>query len=175
MLGASGAVGQIAVQAARAMGAGKVVGAARSPEGIERLEGIGLDAVVSTEGTDLGERLVAVAEGGFDLCLDLVYGPPLLAALGAMAPLGRIVQVGNAAAPAVELPAGALRARNLSLIGYSSMRLSPDELAATYRKVVGAFAAGEVKIEVERFSIDEVGSAWSRQAGSPHRKLIVVP
>jgi len=175
VLGASGVVGQIAVQAARVMGAGLVVGSARSQEGIEHLEGLALDAVIPTEVEDLAERLAAVADGGFDVCVDLVYGPSLLAALGAMASLGRIVQVGNAAAATVELPAGALRARNLSLIGYSSMRLSPDELAMTYRKVIHAFGTGDVRIEVEEFSIDEVGSAWSRQAGSPHRKLIVVP
>jgi NADPH:quinone reductase-like Zn-dependent oxidoreductase len=174
VLGASGAVGQIAVQIARSMGAARVVGAARSAEGIARLEGLGLEAVIAIEGEGLGDRLAA-ADGGFDVCLDLIYGPPLLAALGAMAPLGRVVQIGNAAAPAVELPAGLLRARNLSLIGYSGMRLSPAELAATYRKIADAFAAGEVKIEVEEFPLEEVGSAWARQAASPHRKLIVVP
>ncbi len=176
VLGASGVVGQIAVQIARAIGAGTVVGAARSATGLERLEGLGLDAVVAIEdGPEWGERLAATVEGGFDVCLDLIWGPPLLVALGAMAPLGRVVQVGNAAAPELSLPAGALRARNLSLIGYSSMRLAPEELAATYGKVADRFASGDAKIELAEFALDEAGSAWALQADSPHRKLIVVP
>jgi len=175
VLGASGAVGQIAVQAAKVLGAGLVVGAARSAEGIDRLRRLELDATVEIEGDGLADRLATAAEGGFDVCIDLIYGPALLAALGAMAPLGRVVQIGNAAAPTLELPAGALRARNLSLIGYSSARLSPDEAAATYRKVADRFVAGDLKIELEELSLEEVGSAWSRQAGSPHRKLVVIP
>jgi len=176
VLGASGAVGQIAVQVARVLGAGRVVGAARSAGGIARLERLGLDAVVAIEeGGEWGERLTAAADGGFDVCLDLLWGPPFLAALGAMAPLGRIVQVGNAAAPEVGFPAGALRGRNLSLIGYTSMRLAPETMATTYRSVAARIASGDVKIELDELPLEQVGFAWSRQADSPHRKLIIVP
>ena len=37
MLAASGVLGQIAVQAAKSLGAARVVAAARSPEGLERM------------------------------------------------------------------------------------------------------------------------------------------
>src|SRR5688572_29850446 len=47
VLWASGVVGQIAVQAAKLLGAGRVVAAARSPEGPERASGLGSDAPVS--------------------------------------------------------------------------------------------------------------------------------
>jgi NADPH:quinone reductase-like Zn-dependent oxidoreductase len=176
VLGASGAVGQIAIQAARLLGACRVVGAARSEEGLERVAELSVDATVALDGgADLGARLSAAADDGFDVCIDLVYGPPLLASLGAMAPLGRIVQVGSAAAPDVTLPAAALRARNLLLTGYTSARLSPEQRAATYLAVAGAFAAGSVAIEIEEIPLDNAAEAWSRQAGSPHRKLVVVP
>lgn len=176
VLGASGAVGQIAVQAARLLGAGRVVAAARSKAGLEHAAGLGADATVALDGgEDLGERLAAAAAGGFDVCIDLVYGGPLLAALGAMAPLGRIVQIGSAAAPDLVLPAAGLRSRNLALIGYSAARLSAAEREATYREVLGRFVTGELEIETEEVPLAEIGDAWARQAQSPHRKLIIVP
>ena len=46
VLGASGVVGQIAVQAAKLLGAGRVVAAARSEEALERARELGADATV---------------------------------------------------------------------------------------------------------------------------------
>lgn len=176
VLGASGAVGQIAVQAARLLGASRVVAAARSAAGLERAAELGADAAVRLDGgDDLGERLLATAAGGFDVCLDLVYGPALLAALGAMAPLGRVVQVGAAAAPEIVLPAGALRARNSSLVGYTSARLTAAERADIYLEVARGFAAGSLRLETEELPLEQIGDAWASQAGSPHRKLVIVP
>src|SRR4051795_6945879 len=59
VLGASGVVGQIAVQAARLLDAGRVVAAARSPEGLDRARELGADAVVSLAAAaeDLPEML----------------------------------------------------------------------------------------------------------------------
>src|SRR5215211_2905001 len=46
ILGASGVVGQIGVQAAKLLGAGRVVAAARSEDGLERARALGADATV---------------------------------------------------------------------------------------------------------------------------------
>ena len=46
ILGASGVVGQIGVQAAKLLGAGRVVAAARDATGLERAAALGADAVV---------------------------------------------------------------------------------------------------------------------------------
>ena len=52
MLGASGNVGQIAVQAARLLGAGRVVAACRDPHGRARAAELGADAVADLSGDD---------------------------------------------------------------------------------------------------------------------------
>ncbi len=46
VLGATGAVGQVAVQLAKLLGAGRVVGAGRNAERLERVRELGADAVV---------------------------------------------------------------------------------------------------------------------------------
>src|SRR3954447_7591405 len=59
VLGASGVVGQIAVQGARLLGAGRVVAAARSADGRERAQALGADAALdlAAEHDDLVEAL----------------------------------------------------------------------------------------------------------------------
>ena len=52
VLGASGVLGQIAVQAAKALGAARVVAAARSQEGLERCLALGADAAVVLDDSD---------------------------------------------------------------------------------------------------------------------------
>src|SRR5829696_4452565 len=52
VLGASGAVGSIAVQAAKLLGAGRVVAAARPSAGLQALLGRGADAVVELGGDE---------------------------------------------------------------------------------------------------------------------------
>ena len=52
VLGATGAVGSVAVQAAKLLGAGRVVAADRPGERLQRLLERGADAVVEIDGTD---------------------------------------------------------------------------------------------------------------------------
>jgi len=66
ILGATGTLGQIALQLARGLGAGKVVGAARSAEALGRLKSRGLaDEVVTLGGSDDVAALKDAADGGF--------------------------------------------------------------------------------------------------------------
>lgn len=84
VLGASGVVGQIAVQAARLMGAGRVVAAARSDDGLERARELGADAVVPIGRVD--DLALAFREScgdGPDVVVDPVWGEPAAAALDA--------------------------------------------------------------------------------------------
>src|SRR5690606_14063798 len=65
ILGATGTLGQIALQLARSMGAGKVVGAARSAEALIGLKSRGIaDEIVTLGGTDDGGALKDAACGG---------------------------------------------------------------------------------------------------------------
>jgi NADPH:quinone reductase-like Zn-dependent oxidoreductase len=75
ILGATGVVGTIAVQAASILGAGLVVGAGRNREAP--------DEIVQLGGDDDAAALKSAAGEGFDVVVDLVYGDPFLAALEA--------------------------------------------------------------------------------------------
>src|SRR5262249_50957013 len=101
VLGASGTVGQVAVQAARLLGAGRVVAAGRDPHGRARATELGADAVADLTGDDtdaIVARLAQAAGDRADLVLDPVWGRPAEAALRVVSPRGRLVNLGSSAA-----------------------------------------------------------------------------
>ena len=52
----------------------------------------------------------------------------------------------------------------------------PREAQATaYRKLIELASSGELEVERETLPLDWAGEAWTRQEGSPHRKLVLVP
>ncbi|MGW5425374.1 NADP-dependent oxidoreductase [Streptomyces sp. NPDC003943] len=106
--GAAGAVGSVAGQFARKLGASKVIGSAGGPEKAGRLvEQYGYDAALDYRAGDVAGQLAAAAPEGIDVYLDNVGGEHLDAALAAMNLNGRIGLVGAISAyNATELPPG---------------------------------------------------------------------
>jgi NADPH2:quinone reductase len=163
VLGASGAVGMVAVQAARSAGAGTVVAVARSEAGRRRAVELGADTAVPT-GPDLTDALRAVCPDGVDLVIDPLWGEPALAALRALRRGGRLVQVGNAAGPTIDLPAGPLRGGLLDIRGFSLLVEDPERVRAAYSELAAAALAGEVGMEIETVGLEGAPAAWERQA-----------
>ena len=92
---AAGAVGSVAGQIARRLGAARVVGSAggTAKAGL-LLSEFGYDAAIDHRESDLPGQLAKAAPEGIDVYLDSVGGDHLAAALGAMRPRGRVALVG---------------------------------------------------------------------------------
>src|SRR5256886_17425583 len=100
VLGASGNVAKVAVQAARLLGAGRVVAACRDPHGRARASELGADAAADLSGEDVdavAEQLARAVGDRVDLVLDPVWGVPAEAALRVLSPKGRLVNLGSSA------------------------------------------------------------------------------
>ncbi len=174
VLGAGGVVGQVAVQAARMGGAGLVVAVARSSAGRDRALRLGADVALGTGG-ELPAALGKACGEGADLVVDALWGDSAAAAIGALRRGGRIVQVGNAEGPSMDLVAGPLRGGRLDLLGFSVLVEDPSDLARGYAELGAAAAAAEVVLEVETVPLVDARSAWARQmAGTGGRKLVLV-
>jgi NADPH:quinone reductase len=172
VMGATGTAGAVAVQAARLLGAERIVAAGRDPQRLERARELGADVTVSLAETDLVDLLREAAGGeGPTLVVDLLWGEPLRTAVDAAAPGARIVHVGQSAGPEVTLASAAVRGKQLSILGHSNFGLTAEERARAYRDVAELAAAGRIRIDVESFALDEVADAWSAQAAG--RKAIV--
>ena len=117
----------------------------------------------------------AAGGDGFDLVLDPLWGEPATAALGALKPFGRMVNLGEAAGPAATFTSVAVRVKPIELLGYTNYTVSDERKAAAYAELAGHAAAGDIRVEVERLGLDGAPDAWRRQPQSPHRKLVIVP
>jgi len=160
VLGATGTAGQVALQAARLLGAEHIVAAGRDAESLERALELGADEAVALDG-DFGEPTYV---------FDPLCGEPLERAIAAAAPGARIVQLGQSARPTATIPSAAVRGKQLELLGYSNFAVHADVLAEHYRLLVGHALTDAIHVDLERVGLDEVGEAWGRRG-----KLVVCP
>jgi NADPH:quinone reductase-like Zn-dependent oxidoreductase len=162
VLGASGTLGSVAVQAAKTLGARRVIGAARRTD----LVPAAADEVVDL--TAEGELPAA------SLIVDALWGEPFARAFAA-APVGvRVVQLGQSAAPEATIQSGWVRGKTATILGHSLFDI-PDAAAATgYRELCAHAREGRIVLDTETFPLERLGEAWARQAsGSPGAKIVV--
>jgi NADPH:quinone reductase-like Zn-dependent oxidoreductase len=179
VLGATGVVGQIAVQAAKLLGAGRVVAAGRDAAELERARALGADATVpladGASAEDLTDAFREAAGGDLDVVVDPLWGVPAVGALGALAVRGRLVQVGQSAGAEAEVPSAFVRGRLAEIRGFVNFLVPGDVRRAAYATLAEHAAAGRIRVEVERIPLADVAQAWERQQAGPHRKLVLVP
>ncbi len=169
VLGATGVVGAIAIQAARILGAGLVVGAGRDAEALAEIELLGADATVQLGGDDDAAALRAEAGDGFDVVVDLVYGDPFLAALDATAVDATLITVGQGAGGAPAVPFRKLMGR--SHVGHLNDLMPPRLLRQAYDELTSLAADGRIQVETTRYHLENAGAAWQAQADGPHVKI----
>ncbi|HXA59316.1 MAG TPA: NADP-dependent oxidoreductase [Streptosporangiaceae bacterium] len=93
--GAAGAVGTVAGQIARKLGASRVIGSAGGPAKTERLVGeFGYDAAIDYRAGSLDKQLAQAAPDGIDVYFDNVGGDHLRAAISALRLHGRVALCG---------------------------------------------------------------------------------
>jgi NADPH:quinone reductase len=171
VLGATGTVGTVAVQAARLLGARKVVAAGRNRGRLADLEA---DATVVLEGDDLAGAFRDACDGGPTLVFDPLWGEPGAAAVEAAAWGGRIVQLGQSAGATAPVTSAAIRFKNLELYGFSNFNLAKDVLDREYARLVQHAVNGDIHVDVEEVPLEQVAQAWERQAAGPQRKLVLM-
>jgi NADPH:quinone reductase len=199
VLGATGAVGQAAVQLAKLLGAGRVVGAGRNAEQLERVRELGADEVVAfaaDEGgsgeraasgeaasagaadeagsaADLSARFEEAAGGPLDIVIDPLWGEPAMAALRVLATEGRLVNVGQAAGTDVRIPLELVRNRQGAIHAISSGWTALQRKASLYDRLLDYALSGHLTVDREVVPFDDVATAWQRQDSSPGRKLVI--
>jgi NADPH2:quinone reductase len=177
VLGATGTAGLVAVQAARALGAGRIVAAGRDPRRLERAVESGADVAVRLEDDVELEEAFRDASGGEGpaLVVDFLWGEPARGAVEAAARGARIVQVGQSAAPHATLTSAAIRGKQLELLGYSNYGVPREELGREYARLVERAVGGEIRLDLETVPLQDVARAWQEQSEGGGRKFVLVP
>jgi NADPH:quinone reductase len=172
VLGAGGVVGQAAVQLGKSAGAGRVVAAARSARAREQALRLGADTVVALDVDDvegLADRMRA--DGPVDLVVDPLFGVPAAAALRALRPHGRLVNLGSSAAETAPLDSSTLRSRSLRVLGYTNNELTRSQRAEALAHVVDEVLTGRLTVAHQRVPIADVTGAWTRTGD----RVVLVP
>lgn len=172
VLGATGTVGLIALQAAKLRSAARVVAAGRSAEKLERCKELGADETVTIGDGDLAEAITAAFDGdGPTVVIDPLWGEPVAAAAQAAAPGARIINIGQSAGPEATLASAAVRGKQLRIQGHSNFAMTPSERRAVHLELLEEVQAGRIALDLERFPLDRVADAWKAQAAG--RKAVV--
>ena len=173
VLGASGGVGQAAIQLAHAMGA-RVLAGIQRPERAALVRAAGADAVIDLSAANLRDSLraqvYAATKGrGVDVILDPLGGPIFEAAVRALAWCGRLVVIGFAAGAIPTIPTNYLLLKNIEISGlqisdYRKRR--PAQVGACFAEIFRLYDNGKVKpAAVTVFALARAGEALAAVRG----------
>jgi NADPH2:quinone reductase len=152
VLGGTGAVGQIAAQAAKLRGA---------------------DAVLAVGRNDLGRIPEEFGDDGFTVCIDPIWGEPLADALHYAQRHARVVHIGQSAGPVSPLRSADVRGKELVIMGHSSFALTTEEQSRAYLELFDHVTARRIDVPIETFPLDRAAEAWERQRSGPGGKVVI--
>jgi len=181
--GATGTAGRIAVQLAKYLGAGKVIGTGRNESELAELLSLGADAVIPfalapSRGAKLYEqRLIAEFAHGIDIVIDYLWGESAKTIIVAIAkavedahPV-RFVHVGGASREeSIELPGAALRSSAIQLMGSGMKSVPFPRLLDAVKNVFGVAMPAKLQIQTKTVPLSTIEENW----GAPGKPRIVV-
>ena len=182
VLGATGNAGQMAIQVAKRLGAGRVVGAGRDQARLAELPGIGADATVAlTNDADATAAALATAASEVDLVVDYLWGKPaseaIMALLRARTDRSRAldwIQIGSVAGPTIELPSVALRSANFRLQGNGQGAVSTGAYLAELPSLIDEIDHGGIAVTARPAPLAEVETVWNAPE-LPGVRTVLVP
>ena len=182
ILGATGNAGTMAVQVAKLLGAGRVVGAGRDVARLNVLTALGADEIVQlTVDADTTSEALAKAAAEVDIVIDYLWGKPaeqaIMALLTARSDRSKAlnwIQIGAMAGPTLELPSVALRSANLRIQGNGQGAVSTKGYLAELPSLIDEINSGTLKVAARTFPLRDVESAWTG-LDVPGERTVIVP
>ncbi len=178
--GASSGVGLMALQIARHLGAGVVIGSSTDAARRARLAEFGADLAIDSNDPRWVERVREATDGlGVDLVVDQLSGPAMAANLQAAAIRGRIVNVGRLAGAHGTFDFDLHAKNRLRYIGVTFRTRTVEEVREVVRRMredLGdALARGAFALPIAaRFPFAALDDAFALMAANRHFGKIVV-
>ncbi|MFI2634303.1 zinc-binding alcohol dehydrogenase family protein [Streptomyces collinus] len=177
---ASGGVGHLAVQIAKAMGAGKVIATASTQAKLDFVRDLGADVTVNYTDDDWDDQVRAATDGrGVDVVLETVGGDILTKSIALTAQFGRLVFYGSASGDIQPIhPLMLSRMKTVAGFAlYAMLYNKPEAIAAGQRDLLDMIATGKVRPVVhERLGLDEAVKAHElMEARAQLGKVVLVP
>jgi D-arabinose 1-dehydrogenase-like Zn-dependent alcohol dehydrogenase len=182
VLGVTGMAGLLAVQNALFLGASRVIGAGRSPAGLERASAAGATTVALAGDREADAAALAAALDGTapNLVLDFVWAAPAEAMFQALGRRGlhedsgtiAYVQIGALAGPEASVPSSLLRSRRIRITGSGAGSASVAAVMAQLPAYMRLIAEGRVQVPTRTFPLAQITDAWAAARDSGTRVVI---
>lgn len=185
--GATGSAGRLAVQLAKHLGAGRVIGTGRNETELQKLLSLGADAVIPFQ-PSLGneargkyeEALITEFTHGIDVVVDYLWGESARTVIVAIAksvedarPV-RFVHVGGASGEdSVNLPGAALRSSAIQLMGSGVKSVPFPRLLNAIARVFDVAEQAKLEIATRSMPLSAIEDAWNAP-GNP-RVVVTIP
>ena len=164
VLGAAGGVGTSAIQVAKGIGAGPIIGLVSTPEKAEVAAAAGADHTVIVSDTWKDEVLEITGGRGVDMTYDPVGGDRFLDGVRALARSGRLVVVGFAAGEIPSIKVNRLLLKNVSIVGAAwgeAIAGNPALAQDIHSRLVSLVQSGAVKPPIGQIhSFDDAINAF---------------
>jgi NADPH2:quinone reductase len=165
--GAAGGVGSIAVQIAKALGAGPVIGTASSAERRAFVMSLGADAAISYEEPGWTDQVRELTSGrGVDVLIESIGGDVFEQNFDALATFGRYLLLGSTRGPGEPFAPRRLMTKSQALIGFYLPVFydRPELIGNALRFLADGLKTGQVKSQVDQV-------LPLSQAAEVHRRL----
>ena len=174
--GALGGLASTFPGVARSLGASIVVGTVRrSSVATAEASGLPYDRVIVSD-----EFPSALSEERFDVVMDPVGGGLRTASLEVMAPLGRLLAVGNATGDWQHtVDTNRLWVSNLAILGFSGgsyLPTHPESVRPSAEGALRAVSEGLMNVHTDTLPLEQVAEAHRRiEAGQVNGRILLVP
>jgi len=180
ILGATGSSGQLAIQIAKRLGAGRVIAAGRDPEKLATLPALGADATIDLRAEpEALARDIAEKASEVDVVLDYLWGAPTEFAMNALvlarkepARLLTWIEIGSVGGPDIALPSALLRQANLRLLGSGQGSASAAGILSVLPSLVEEILHGGLRVEATTVPLRDVEAEWTATGGASERVVI---
>lgn len=179
ILGATGSSGRMAVQVAKQLGAGHVVGAGRDARRLATLEKLGADAVVQIDNASEIDDLAHAARD-VDVVIDYLWGPITARVMAGIAthrsdrgkPLTWI-EIGSVTGPSAEILSAALRAVRLQIVGSGQGSVPARDILAALPEITAEIGRGAFELDTRAVPLADVEAAWNDTDAD--QRIVITP
>ena len=179
--GATGVSGKIAVQLAKILGAGRIIGTGRNDEGLHAVKQLGADAVIDLKQSDeqIMEAFTKEAGKGYDIVLDFLWGYPSELFLKTLVPKEaafathrtRFIQIGAAADSTISLNAETLRTSGLEMTGAGN--ISSEVVQEAAKQVWEWIKEHKLTMDIEKVPMKDIAEVWNRKTEG--KRFVIIP
>jgi NADPH:quinone reductase len=178
---AAGGVGTTAIQLAKILGAGLVIGTVGNESKIATAMEAGADHVICYEKEDFAAKVNELTDGrGADVILDSIAGNVSEKSLECLALYGRLVHFGNSSGEVGHFQTKDLHASCRSVLGFSlgtTRKERPQLLRGAADVVLPLLAEGRLQMKIgKRFPLEQAAAAhaWVESRKSMGKVLLTV-